>query len=234
MRKPHIVIATGRIMGENYTMSEGFVMVAGVITDYNHANTTIKSIVKERLATVFARYNTQDVRIQNGEFQAVMHDAHDAMRMILEQRAMLKQLTHKLHPKGLDTRTSIGFGDWSDDVNAELQTASAWDRAATGLSELETRNGRISVTTGNQEIDAILGTTLRLLDRVVFGWSSSQAAAMEYALQGLTQHQIADILHITQPSVNNRLKLAQWSEIEHIIDVWETLTFSKSKSEILY
>lgn len=215
-------------------MSEGFVMVTGVIIDYDRANTTIKSIVRDRLAAVFARYNTQDISIQSGEFRAIMHDAHDAMRMILEQRAMLKQLTHKLHPKGLDTRTSIGFGDWVDNVSTDMHSVSALTRAAFGLSELESRNGRISVTTGNQEIDAILGTTLRLLDRVVFGWSSSQAAAMEYALQGLTQHQIADILHITQPSVNNRLKLAQWSEIEHIIDVWETLTLSKSKAEILY
>jgi len=215
-------------------MSEGFVMVAGHIIEYDRANATIKSIIKDRLIAIFNRYNATDVTIQAGDYQAVMSDSHDAMRMVLEQRAMLKQLTHKMHPKGLDSRTSIGFAEFGDDADFESQITSSKLRAVMGLSDLNSRNGRIGVTTGLGELDAILGTTMRLLDRVVCGWSSSQAAAMEYALQGMTQHQIADILHITQPSVNNRLKLAQWNEIEHIIDVWESITLTKNKFEYQY
>lgn len=209
-------------------------MVAGVVLDFDRVNATMKSIIKDRLTAVFNRYNTTNVEFITGEFSAVMSDSHDALRMILEQRAMLKQLTHKIHPKGLDSRTAIGFGDFGDDLNVDSQLATARIRSAMGLSDLNSRNGRIGVTTGLGELDAILGTTMRLLDRVVCGWSSSQAAAMEYALQGMTQHQIADILHITQPSVNNRLKLAQWNEIEHIIDVWESITLSKNKAEYSY
>lgn len=215
-------------------MSEGFVMVAGLVIDFDRANTTIKTIVRERLTSIFDRYNTQDITFEAGGFQAWMSDAHDALRLVLEQRAMLKQLTHKAHPKGLDSRTSIGFGDLGEDASDDMLTSTSQMRAVMGLSDLSSRNGRIGVTTGKVDLDAILGTTMRLLDRVVCGWSSSQAAAMEYALQGMTQHQIADILHITQPSVNNRLKLAQWNEIEHIIEVWESITLTRSKVEYVY
>jgi hypothetical protein len=154
--------------------------------------------------------------------------------MVLEIRAMLKQLTHAEHPKGLDARSSIGLSLVDDGAIETPHRSIAGVRSSSGLMELHSRNGRLGVSTGNYDSDALIGATLRLLDRVVAGWSSSQASAMEHALQGLTQHQIAEMLNITQPSVNNRLKLAHWNEIEHIIEVWESFVMQKSDTEYSY
>jgi hypothetical protein len=164
----------------------------------------------------------------------LMKSPHDAIRLCLEHRAMLKKLNHQKHPKGLDARVSIGLGEFTGDMMTDNKQNTALRRSIRGFDEVSNRNGGLGVRTGDHDTDALLGTTLRLLDRVVSGWSSSQSAAIEYALQGMTQHQIADLLHITQPSVNNRLKLAHWNEIEHVIQVWEYLTMQKSEPEFIY
>ena len=215
-------------------MNGTIAVVSGTFIDTDRANSTMLAIVKERISSIFDRYDINSYTLDSDGFSALMNDPHDAIRMCLEHRAMLKQLTHKQHPKGLDSRVSIGLGSAETDSLDINDSNIASVRASLGLDDLVSRNGRIGVSTGNIDVDALLGTALRLLDRVIASWSSSQAAAMEYALQGLTQHQIADILHITQPSVNNRLKLAHWNEIEHVIDVWEGLTLQKVDVEYQY
>ncbi len=215
-------------------MNEPIAVVTGTIVDFGRVNTTMQTIAREKASSMYNRHAIESYTIEGNAYIAVMHDPHDAVRLCLEHHAMLKQLVHHQHPKGLDAMMSIGLGGFDDSTtNAPAQYA-ARQRAESGLDDLISRNGRLAINTGSNDVDALLGTTLRLLDRVVTGWSTSQAAAMEYALQGLTQHQIADILHITQPSVNNRLKLAQWNEIEHIIQVWEGLTLNWNDVEYLY
>jgi hypothetical protein len=215
-------------------MNESIIVVTGIIIDYNRANTTMQVIAKERSRTIFNRYAAAIVSVEKDTFQVTMKDPNDVIRMVLELRAMLKQLLHDQHPRGLDIRASIGLGDLDEGDLNKPKYSVAGVRSMSGLSDLTSRNGRLGVSTGNYENDALFGATLRLLDRVIACWSSSQAAAMEYALQGLTQHQIAEILQITQPSVNNRLKLAHWNEIEHLIEVWESFVYQKSRLEYSY
>lgn len=215
-------------------MNDPIAVVTGTIVGYDRANTTVKTIVRERTRSLFGRYVDEAQSIEHGTFAAQMKNPTDALRLCLEYRASLKQLTHQLHPKGLDARTSIGLGEQDANKAYESSSTVAVSRSSKGLDELMSRNGYLSVSTGSSEVDTIIGTTLRLLDRVVMSWSASQAAAMEYALQGMTQHQIADVLHITQPSVNNRLKLAHWNEIEHVINVWEGLSLQRDNVEYLY
>lgn len=215
-------------------MNESIAVVTGTIVDFGRANTTMQTIAREKTSSMYKRHAIESYTIEGNAYIAVMQDPHDAMRLCLEHHAMLKQLVHNQHPKGLDAMMSIGLGGFDDSTNDTPAHYAAKKRAEIGLGVLKSRNGRLAINTGSIDVDALLGTTLRLLDRVVTGWSASQAAAMEYTLQGLTQHQIADILHITQPSVNNRLKLAQWNEIEHIIQVWEGLMVNWNDVEYLY
>jgi len=215
-------------------MNDIIVVVTGTMIDFHRANKTIQSIAKERCTTIFERHSVDRFTVDGESFQAMMIDPKDAIRMVLQIRAMLRQLTHVQHPKGLDARSSVGLSLSDDAAYDTPQESIAGVRSSSGLMELITRNGRLGVSTGNYENDALFKATLRLLDRVVASWSASQASAMEYALEGLTQHQIADILSITQPSVNNQLKLAHWNEIEHIIEVWESFVMQKSDSEYTY
>jgi hypothetical protein len=215
-------------------MSESVAVLSGSILDYNRVNMIFRSILKERTRLLFTRYSVDSVILEGDSFQIVMKDPQDVIRMVLEMRAMLKQLVHSQHPKGLDIRVSIGLGDHDEHQIEISRFTQAWVRSNAGLDDLASRNGRMGVNTGIPESDALIGATMRLLDRVVASWSESQASAMEYTLQGMTQHQIADILHITQPSVNNRLKLAQWNEIEHLIEVWESFVVQKSNMEYVY
>ncbi len=217
-----------------YVMNETIAVVTGIIIDFQRANTTMQSIAKERSISMFKRYSVDALNIEGGSFQAVLKDPQIAIRMTLELRSMLRQLTHAQHPKGLDARTSVGLGDIAHGDVLTPNESIAWVRSASGFEELTSRNGRLGVSTSNYDNDALIGATMRLLDRVVAGWSASQASAMEYAIQGLTQHQIAEILNITQPSVNNRLKLAHWNEIEHIIDVWESFVMQRSDTVYIY
>jgi hypothetical protein len=215
-------------------MSGSIAVMTGSILDYDRLNTTIRAIVKERTRLMFARYSVDLVTLEGDSFQIVLKDPQNVIRMVLEMRAILKQLVHSQHPRGIEMRVSVGLGDHDAERIEMSRYTQAWVRSSTGLDDLVARNGRMGVSTGIPKSDALIGATLRLLDRVIASWSQSQASAIEYALQGLTQHQIAEKLHITQPSVNNRLKLAQWNEIEHIIKVWELFVIQKSHTVYVY
>jgi hypothetical protein len=215
-------------------MSGSIAVMTGSILDYNRINTTFRAIVKERTRLMFARYAVDLVTLEGDSFQVVSRDPQNVIRMVLEMRAILKQFISSQHPRGLEIRVSVGLGDYDAERIDMSRYTQAWVRSSTGLDDLVAKNGRMGVSTGNPTSDALIGATLRLLDRVVASWSEYQASAMEFALQGMTQHQIASKLSITQPSVNNRLKLAQWNEIEHIIKVWESFVFQKSQIVYVY
>lgn len=218
-RVVYILLRVYKILPSMETIS----VISGVVVDANSANTTIKKIMRDRITTTLQRHGIVDDSPNQETFQVVLNDASNALMAMLELRAVLKQLTHVHHPRGLDARVSIGLGDIEFMASTIRDSdGTAFQRSELGLQLLESRNNRLAICTGHEDRDSWLGIIARMLDRVVVGWSASQAAAIEYALQGYTQHQIADLLHITQPSVNNRLKLAHWAEIEHTMGVWRS------------
>lgn len=182
----------------------------------------VREQAQDAIAEVLSAYRVPFDLSRGGSFQAIFERVGDALQAILRLRAALKQIVARTNPKGLDARAAIGIGtlDFMADSVAASR-GSALQRSVRSLERMAPRGARISIESGDAERDAWITVAARLLDRVISGWSPSQAEAMQLALNGYTQHQIAEMLDITQPSVNNRLKLALWGEIDLILELWQ-------------
>jgi DNA-binding NarL/FixJ family response regulator len=75
----------------------------------------------------------------------------------------------------------------------------------------------IGIKTGNDDWDAEFYAHCSSLDFLLARCTKPQAAALYLALKGLTQVQIAEHLHISQPTVQQRLKALGWPVFKAIL-----------------
>jgi hypothetical protein len=132
------------------------------------------------------------------------------------------RLQSYLQAGGFSIRQAIGLGDMS----VKGKQVGSSDGTAFRLSgpladELKKREELIAITATQPEFAAewqVHGTTLHfLLQRL----SMAQADALYLQLAGLTQEAIARKLHISQPSVYQRLHAAGWNVFHSVLERFE-------------
>ncbi|HEX8607180.1 MAG TPA: sigma factor-like helix-turn-helix DNA-binding protein, partial [Pedobacter sp.] len=67
---------------------------------------------------------------------------------------------------------------------------------------------------------------LNFVNKYLGDWTTAQAEVIFWHLEGKNQQEIAELLSISQPSVNSRLKAAGWKELEPSIAHLATLVLS--------
>ena len=122
-------------------------------------------------------------------------------------------------------RQSIGIGEISfSSGNVITSDGSAFRLSGENIDELKKRNELISVAFDdaplNEEWKVHSASLNFLLDRL----SSAQAEALYLQLQNAKQEEIAKALHISQPSVHQRLQAAGWAVINRMLQRFETIT----------
>ncbi|HKL32476.1 MAG TPA: SatD family protein [Tangfeifania sp.] len=123
-----------------------------------------------------------------------------------------------------DLRISIGIGEvatWNDDVL--LADGPAFQRSGKNLDSLKKKDLHIIVVTGNNELDRELETYCYMADVLLKSLSSVQANVLFYKLNRISQEQVGEILHISQPSVSKTLKAANWKVIEKFLERYEQI-----------
>jgi len=96
-------------------------------------------------------------------------------------------------------------------------------RAATEGIEKMKRNQRLSILTTQKSINDELDVTCSFMDIMIHDWSDEQAEAMFLNLTGKNQMEISQMLGISQPAVNRRLKAAHFDTIHKFINRFENL-----------
>jgi hypothetical protein len=141
-----------------------------------------------------------------------------ALRIVLSLYCFLAAESFKI-------RLSVGAGDISFSSNNIITSdGSAFHFSGENIDELKKRNELISVaaedTQFNQEWKVHSASLNYLLERL----SNAQAEALHLQLQNARQEEIAKALHISQPSVHQRLQAAGWSVISPMLQRFETVT----------
>jgi predicted HNH restriction endonuclease len=85
------------------------------------------------------------------------------------------------------------------------------------------RNQRLSILTTQKSINDELDVTCSFMDIMIHDWSDEQAEAMFLNLTGKNQMEISQMLGISQPAVNRRLKAAHFDTIHKFINRFENL-----------
>ena len=121
-------------------------------------------------------------------------------------------------------RQSLGIGEISFSSNNVITSdGTAFRLSGENIDELKKRGELISITAEDavfSEEWKIHSSSLNfLLERL----SSAQAEALYLQLQNARQEEIAKALHISQPSVHQRLQAAGWSVISRMLQRFETV-----------
>jgi hypothetical protein len=125
----------------------------------------------------------------------------------------------RMREQGFSLRMAVGIGEISF-AAASVRTSdgSAFLHSGRTLEELKKRNGNfIGIKTGNEDLDAEFEAHCASLDFLLARCTIPQAEALSLAISGLTQVEIAERLHIAQPTVQQRLKSAGWPVFKAIL-----------------
>ncbi len=117
-------------------------------------------------------------------------------------------------------RIGIGIGEISFAApSVRISDGTAFLHSGRTLEELKKKTGSfIAIKTGAEDFDAEFEAHCTSLDFLLARTTVPQAEALVWALDGITQVQIAEKLHITQPTVQQRLKAAGWPVFKAILN----------------
>jgi hypothetical protein len=164
------------------------------------------------------------IELSRGDsWQIFLPDPVDALRMALFVRAFILAEAERV-----DTRVAIGVG--AVDKMPEKSVGDGRGDAFRLSGDLveKKRGGRIRIAIGGPPEVArenrALSTMVTVLDEVVSRWTSAQATAVQGALLGRTQEEIATQWPgkaITQQAAGQHLARAGWDGTQEVIDYYE-------------
>jgi SatD family (SatD) len=125
----------------------------------------------------------------------------------------------RLREQEIGIRIAIGIGEISYAApSVRTSDGTAFLRSGRTLDELKKKNGTfIGIKTGNEDLDAEFEAHCASLDFLLARCTAPQAEALILAMDNFTQVQIAEKLHIAQPTVQQRLKSAGWPVFKAIL-----------------
>ncbi len=146
-------------------------------------------------------------------FQVLFQDVGTAIRRAIQLRCWFKKQSEN-SDRMLDARMVIGLGEVAYYGKTILDSdGEAFHLSGRAFDKLdETEN--LLIETRDEHINSQFKVLFALAEVIMANWTITQAEAIYLLLEGKTQQQIANELHIGQSAVNNRIKLSHWKQIE--------------------
>jgi hypothetical protein len=99
-------------------------------------------------------------------------------------------------------------------------------RGLNRLSRTDTTSS-FSFVTSDDTVDGLMDINVNFIDEYINSMSARQCAVIYYKLLGFLEKDIAEILHLSQPAVNMRAKLASWPLINKALSVIDNIEYGK-------
>ncbi len=161
--------------------------------------------------------------IRMDEFLALSDSPVHSIRSIMMLFSAFRFLSYKELGERLDLRICEGIGpvEFAQDHLRESD-GTAFRSASDGIGKMK-RNQRLSIFTTDKLLNSEFELTCSFMDILIHDWSDEQAEAMFLNLTGKNQMEISQMLGISQPAVNRRLKAAHFDTIHKFINRFEHL-----------
>ncbi len=168
--------------------------------------------------------------IRMDEFLALSNSPLHALRSVIMLFSAFRFLSYRELAERLELKICVGIGpvEFAQEHLRESD-GTAFRTAASGIGLMK-RNQRLSILTPGNTLNAEFDLTCSFMDIMIHDWSDEQAEAMFLNLTGKNQMEISQMLNISQPAVNRRLKAAHFDTIHKFIDRYEYLQKSESQS----
>ena len=161
--------------------------------------------------------------IRMDEFLALSESPLGSMRSVIMLFSAFRFLSYKELSRRLELRVCEGIGpvEYAQDYLRESD-GTAFRKASEGLRKMK-RNQRISIATPHKELNAEFALSCSFMDILIHDWSDEQAEALFLNLTGKNQTEISQLLGISQPAVNRRLKAGHFDTARKFINRFENL-----------
>jgi len=161
--------------------------------------------------------------IRMDEFLGLSESPLNCIRSVIMLFAAFRFLSYKELTERLDLKICIGIGpvEFAQDHLRESD-GTAFRTATDGNAKMK-RNQRIRIITTDKDLNKEFELSCSFMDIMIHDWSDEQAEAMFLNLTGKNQMEISQMLGISQPAVNRRLKAAHFDTIHKFINRYEHL-----------
>lgn len=180
----------------------------------NSTSMTIEQRNQIRLAFDFLSQNSTDKYeyfIRGDGFQ-VLSQKPNALRESLLIKTYLYAKTEA------KAKISIGIGGISyESERVSDSDGEAFWLSGRALDELKNKSELLTISMADEDKKAEWELNCLVLDFLEKTQTRNQAEAIYWLLNNKTQQEIASILSISQPSVNNRIKNSGWNIIEKML-----------------
>ena len=167
--------------------------------------------------------------IRMDEFLALSESPLHSMRSMIMLFSAFRFLSYKELSERLDLRMCEGIGpvEFAQDHLRESD-GTAFRKASSGIGMMK-RHQRISITSPAKALNEEFALSCSFMDILIHDWSDEQAEAMFLNLTGKNQMEISQMLGISQPAVNRRLKAGHFDTVRKFINRFEYLLNPESQ-----
>ncbi len=197
-----------------------FAVLTGDIVDSTSLDKAGRKRLKEVLTEAFEQfpskikgYSSNYTLFRGDSFQLLLDEPARALKAALLIRVAIKM--QNLPAK--DARIAIGIGEIAN-LMTSLNDADgdALRNSGRGLDHIP-RERRLIMAKDDDNDWRHINTSFYLLDEIMERWTASVAEAWYHTIRGKNQYEIAEELGITQPSVNNRLKIGSLDAVKNLL-----------------
>jgi hypothetical protein len=157
------------------------------------------------------------------EFLALSQWPVNSLRSVIMLFSAFRFLSYKELGERLELKICEGIGPVEFAQDHLRESDGTAFRAATEGNGKMKRNQRLRIITPDKSLNAEFDLTCSFMDILIHSWSDEQAEAMFLNLTGKNQMEISQLLGISQPAVNRRLKAAHFDTIHRFIHRFEHL-----------
>jgi hypothetical protein len=167
--------------------------------------------------------------IRMDEFLALSESPAHSMRSVIMLLGAFRFLSFKELSERLELRVCEGIGpvEFAQEHLRESD-GTAFRKATEGIGKMK-RNQRISIISPLKSFNEEFDLTCSFMDILVHSWSDEQAEALFLNLTEKNQMEISQLLNISQPAVNRRLKAGHFDTIRKFIGRFEHLIQSEDQ-----
>ena len=212
-KKAHFAVATGELAPGSRVSDAQFSKIPDLIrASFQAVN---------RLVPKEGKLKYEIIRMD--EFLTMSESPAHSMRSIIMLFSAFRFLSYKELSERLDLRICEGIGpvEFAQDHLRESD-GTAFRSSTDGMAKMK-RNQRLSILTTENAVNAEFALSCSFMDILIHDWSDEQAEAMFLNLTGKNQMEISQLLGISQPAVNRRLKAAHCETINKFIKRFEYL-----------
>ncbi|MGV8878917.1 MAG: helix-turn-helix transcriptional regulator [Sphingobacteriaceae bacterium] len=159
-------------------------------------------------------------------FQLLFKDIAEALKRAIQLRCWLKSQHAKKNKTLLDAKIAIGIGDIAY-FSERILDADGEAFHLSGRTFDVMKAPGLKIMTADETLNKQLDIILSLLDAIISTLTTGQAEVLFMLMENKTQTDIATELNIAQSAVNNRIKLAQWKNIDKTLQYLTSLLSNK-------